>query len=245
MVMHTPSRLPAALLLDMDDTILEDTLSTAACWQTACQRFADEIPSLTPATLMAEIDTVRAWYWSDRGRHRQGRLDLDRARAEIVATALRRHGIVAPDLARRIAVCHAELRDQAMKPFPGALETLAWLRERGMRLALLTNGASAPQRAKIERFGLAPFFQCIVIEGEYGVGKPDERIYRHTLYQLQVTPSQAWMVGDNLEWDVMAPQRSGMTGVWIDLTRAGLPAGSAIQPDFTIRALHELTTLLN
>ena len=34
------------------------------------------------------------------------------------------------------------------------------------------------------------------------------------------------MVGDNLEWDVAAPQRLGMSGVWIDARGRGLPEHS-------------------
>ncbi|MGA9348435.1 MAG: HAD-IA family hydrolase [Anaerolineae bacterium] len=46
-----------------------------------------------------------------------------------------------------------------------------------------------------------------MIKGEFGVGKPDDRVYLHALDQLNVKPEETWMVGDNLEWDVRAPQR--------------------------------------
>jgi putative hydrolase of the HAD superfamily len=231
-------------LLDMDDTILEDTVSTAACWLGACEQFAAEIAPLTARQLVTEIDALRTWYWGDPERHRAGRLNLDRARGEIVAMALQRHGVATAALGDRIALCHAELRDHAMKPFDGALETLRHLRERGLRLALLTNGASLPQRRKIERFGLAPFFDCIVVEGEFGAGKPDERVYRHALAALKAAPAETWMAGDNLEWDVAAPQRLGIHGVWVDFAGAGLPVSSAARPDRIIRSLSELVPLL-
>src|SRR5207244_337012 len=99
-------------------------------------------------------------------------------------------------------------------------------------------------RLKIERFGLAPFFDCIVIEGEFGVGKPDERVYHHALDQLGALPAEVWMVGDNLEWDVAAPQRLGISSVWVDFANAGLPPGSRVQPEYIIRALSELLDLL-
>jgi putative hydrolase of the HAD superfamily len=235
---------PLAILLDMDDTILEDTVSTAVCWQKACRQFAAEIKPIMPEALVAQIDEVRAWYWSDRDRHRQGRLNLNQARVEVVAMALQRQGIDVPDLAARLALSHAELREQLMQPFPGALETLRQLRKRGLRLALLTNGAGDMQRAKIERFGLAPFFDCIVIEGEFGVGKPDARVYQHALGILGVAPTQVWMVGDNLEWDVGAPQRMGICGVWVDFACKGFPAAGNVRPDYTIHTLSELMNYL-
>ena len=110
-----------------------------------------------------------------------------------------------------------------MEPLPDAIETVRWLRESGRRLALLTNGAAAAQRRKIARFEIADLFDAILVEGELGFGKPDERVYQRALSALDVKPADAWMVGDNLEWDVAAPQKLGMSGVWIDARGRGLP----------------------
>jgi putative hydrolase of the HAD superfamily len=111
----------------------------------------------------------------------------------------------------------------------------------GIRLALITNGNADLQRRKINRFGLEPYFDYILVEGEFGVGKPDARVYQHVLEQLKVKPNQAWMIGDNLEWDVVAPQRLGIFGVWNDFARKGLPESSTVQPD---RIIHTITELV-
>jgi putative hydrolase of the HAD superfamily len=96
------------------------------------------------------------------------------------------------------------------------------------------------QRSKIERFGLAAHFDAILIEGEVGFGKPDPRVYRRALDVLAVAPGDAWMVGDNLEWDVAEPQRQGIYGIWIDIRGSGLPHGHPVRPDRIIRRLSEL-----
>ena len=57
-----------------------------------------------------------------------------------------------------------------------------------MPLGLVTNGDATQQRDKIERHGLARFFDAIVIEGEFGAGKPDEIVYRHALGELALGP---------------------------------------------------------
>jgi putative hydrolase of the HAD superfamily len=57
---------------------------------------------------------------------------------------------------------------------------------------------------------------------------------------LAVAPASAWMVGDNLEWDVAAPQRLGLSAVWVDGPGHGLPAGSPVRPDRIVRAFPEL-----
>jgi putative hydrolase of the HAD superfamily len=127
-----------------------------------------------------------------------------------------------------------------MRLFPDAVEVLGTLRAFPVTLALITNGEKGEQRAKIERFALAPYFSTILVEGEFGAGKPDERVYRHTLEQLGIAPHEAWMVGDNLEWDVLGPQRVGVRGIWRDSHGTGLPSASPVRPDRIIRSLHEL-----
>jgi putative hydrolase of the HAD superfamily len=48
------------------------------------------------------------------------------------------------------------------------------------------------------------------------------------------------MVGDNLEWDVAAPQRLGIYGIWVDRGGAGIPPGNGVRPDRIVRSLSEL-----
>jgi putative hydrolase of the HAD superfamily len=242
---YSPLRraLPAALLLDLDDTIIDDSGGTAAAWQAVCAAAAEQLQTHDAAAILAAIDRVRDWYWADAARHREGRLDLSAARRSIVLQALASLD-VAPAyraaLTEEIAAGYQSLRDEAVHPFPGALETLQALRDRRVRLALLTNGAGPAQRAKIARFGLEPFFDFIYVEGEHPCGKPDARVYRAALRALGAAPREAWMAGDNIEWDVAAPQRLGIHAIWVDGAGTGLPDGVTVHPDRIIRALPEL-----
>ena len=111
-----------------------------------------------------------------------------------------------------------------------------------MLLALVTNGQSDTQRAKVERFDLARRFDHIQIEGEHGFGKPEARAYTHAMRALGVEAHETWMVGDNLEWEVVAPQRLGIFAIWHDHLGDGLPEGSTIKPDRIIRSITELLT---
>ncbi len=145
-----------------------------------------------------------------------------------------------PGLAAKIADTYGVLRDRGTQPLAGAVDTIRWLRERRCRLALLTNGNGVAQRAKVDRFGLAALFDLILIEGELGFGKPDPRIYQQALNEMAVEPSDAWMIGDNLEWDVAQPQQLGIFSIWVDVRGEGLPTGSRVRPDRTVRRLSEL-----
>ncbi len=246
--------LPAALLLDMDDTILADSAGLKEAYQLVYERYADRFAPATVEALTAAKDEYSNWYWSDPERHRLGRLDLNGARQTILAESLRRLGVfdevganadeLRAALAREMALAYAEQRLASSRPLPGAIEALARLRAAGMRLALITNGAAIPQRRKIELHQLAPYFEVIIVEGEFGLGKPDPRVYQHALAMLQLPPQDVWMVGDNLEWEVAAPQRLGIRGVWMDLVGAGVPPDRNVQPDLIIHSLTELVETL-
>lgn len=224
----------------MDDTLISDSIHAEECWQPVCREYAARIPGLTPEALFSAIDAYRAWYWGCPERHRRGRLDMARARREVVGGGLARLGVEDADLTRDIALAYMDVRDRRMDLFPDTVETLRRLREAGCRLGLVTNGEALVQRRKIDRFGLAPHFDCIVVEGEFGCGKPEERVYRHALETLGVPASGTWMAGDNLVWDVGAPQQIGIRGIWIDHRGKGVPPGHGVRPDRIIRRLSEL-----
>jgi putative hydrolase of the HAD superfamily len=112
------------------------------------------------------------------------------------------------------------------------------------RLALVTNGATRPQRAKIERFELESWFDHIQVEGEFGLGKPEPEVYRHVAASLEVRPEGCLMVGDNFRCDVLGSLAVGMHAAWIDVEGVGTPPREAPRAHATVRSLVELAELL-
>jgi putative hydrolase of the HAD superfamily len=235
---------PRALLIDLDDTILDDSSLVHECWHAACASHADRLAPFDTATVVDVIRKTSQWYWDDPDRHRTGRLELDATRRHVVRLSLDELGIDDVQLADSIGTAYAERRDTGIEPFPDAIDTVHRLRRSGRRLALLTNGAGGSQRRKIDRFGLADLFDAILIEGELGFGKPDTRVYQRALTALGVRASEAWMIGDNLEWDVTTPQLLGITGVWIDARGHGVPEGTDAKPDHIVQSLSDVLKLI-
>lgn len=232
--------LPKALLLDLDDTILDDSGNVDRSWREACLACRSELAPVTPEQVLEAIERIRDWYWADPERHRIGRHDLDAARREIVELAVAELGVASLTVAAQIAKDYSTRREAGLSLHPGAVETIRWFRSRGCRLALLTNGSAAAQRHKINRFGLAELFDVVLIEGELGFGKPDPRVYQQALLALSIAATESWMVGDNLEWDVAAPQALGVQGIWVDVRGAGVPSTATTRPDRIIRTLSDL-----
>lgn len=222
----------------MDGTILDWTTGMEDSWLASCEAHCDGL--FVPADMHNAIKERRLWFWSDPVRAKQGRMALDAAAREIVRRAFIDHGLDSVDLAHRIADDYRARRLAVLFPYPGAIETLAAVRERGIRTALLTNGEARNQRQSVERHALEQYFDCIVIEGEFGVGKPDERVFRHALASCGARVETTWMVGDSLEADIAPAVRLGMHAIWVDEAGEGVPDGAPAQPHRVVRTISEL-----
>lgn len=232
---------PKAVMFDLDDTLISFEGVAEEAWAVSCREFVGRcaVP-VTVQALLEEIGRSRVWYWSDPERHRTGRQNQTKARREIVRLALQNFDITDQKLVCALADTYTEYRDARICLFPNTMETLKSLRHAGYRLGLITNGSSDSQRGKLERFGLTPFFEIILIEQELGIGKPDARVYRYALSLLDLPVHEVWMVGDNLSWDIQAPKSLGIYTVWHDYEKTGLPADAPVVPDKIIRDLAQL-----
>ncbi|MBA4013302.1 MAG: phosphoglycolate phosphatase [Phenylobacterium sp.] len=237
------STLPKAILFDLDETIISFG-SRRMILQAVIEEFADRFAPVTPEDAGVAMEAGFRRFWSDEARAAIWRKDLGAGRILAVEEGFAELRPQAPGLTAEFARTFGErfhvYREQQAKFFPGALETIQAFRDLGVKLALVTNGAAEPQRAKVEHFNLAPLFDHVQIEGEAGFGKPEEQAYVHAMQVLGVKPHETWMVGDNLEWEVAAPQRLGIYAIWHDHLGEGLPAGSPIRPDRIVRSIAEL-----
>jgi HAD superfamily hydrolase (TIGR01549 family) len=232
--------LPRVLLFDLDDTILRFSAGQPNFWRHALQQHVPERADLE--TLLAAIEQESREFWAPAERAFWGRQNMQAARRLVASAALSGSGLDA-ELCQRVADTMNELKEAGVRPFDGALETLARLRERGHRLALLTNGCSLFQRRKLTRYTLEPHFELILIEGELGYGKPDRRVFEAALAHFDARPDEACMIGDNLEADIGGAQALGITGVWHDADGRGLPSETHVLPQRMIRHLPELLDL--
>jgi putative hydrolase of the HAD superfamily len=233
-----PAASPTAVFFDLDGTILDWQSGMEESWLAVCESHAGGV--FEPARMYDAICVRREWFWGDEHRAQRARMNLELSAREIVLRAFADLGLEEADRALRIADDYRARRDEEIGPYPGAIETLRAFRAGGIPLALITNGAAASQRRSIERHALAQYFACVVVEGEFGVGKPDERVFRHALDALSTDPRTTWMVGDNLVADIAVPHALGMHTVWVDGDGDGLPPTAPVRPHRIVRAIAEL-----
>jgi putative hydrolase of the HAD superfamily len=230
------------IFFDLDDTLVAFDAVTEKSWIQVCNEFEKD-DTYSSDKLYEVINKHSKWYWSDENRHRKGRLDIAEARRQVVVSAFEELKLPV-EKAIALADLYSKVRIDNMYLFPHVYETLSSLRAKNIKLALITNGDSQSQRGKINRFKLEPYFDYILVEGEFGIGKPDKKVFLHTLGKLNSQADSTIMIGDNLKWDIAGPQALGIRAVWIDWGNTGLPESSGIKPDYIISDLRRISDLV-
>jgi putative hydrolase of the HAD superfamily len=236
--------MPDAIILDLDDTIIIAAHPGRELWSQAIGQFSAELNGLSTEEVYQAIRAAADWYWGDSERFRIGRLDLTSARREVTRMAFERLERTDFELSIKIADTFSDMRAHDIFLSPGTHDILLTLRRRGLKLGMITNGAAEVQRAKIQKYDLAPYFDIITIEGEYGYGKPDEKIFRHTLNKLKVAPEKTWMAGDDLQFDIAPCRPLGIYSLWVNQDGHAPTAKDDITPDKIIRSIAEIPALL-
>ncbi|MCH8814960.1 MAG: HAD family hydrolase [Chloroflexi bacterium] len=125
---------------------------------------------------------------------------------------------------------------------PGVRETLPAMSDR-YSLSVVTNGDDDIQRGKFRHLALAEHISHLVISANVGYEKPDPRIFEHALELVGVPASEALVVGDRLETDVVGAKAAGISSVWFDHWNDEPRAGDP-RPDAVITAFDQLPDVL-
>lgn len=94
-----------------------------------------------------------------------------------------------------------------LKLKPTTRKLLTGIKEKGGKLAIITDGRSLTQRAKLKALQIENLFDLIVISEEFGTEKPEINNFRHVEKKLQV--SSYYYIGDNLKKDFISPKKLG------------------------------------
>ena len=227
-----PSRVKA-LTLDLDDTLwpIWPTIARAE------QVLADWLVQHAPATaaLGADRQTLRA-VREQVGRERPDLAhDLSALRRESIRGLLRQAGDD-PALAEpAFEVFFAER--QRVELFEDALPALERLSAR-YPLVALSNG-----NADVHRVGIGAHFSAAISAREFGVAKPDVRIFHAAAAAAGVAPQAVLHIGDDAHLDGVGALNAGMQLAWVN--RQGHPWDHApLQPHITLSDLRVLCDAL-
>ncbi|MBS2533294.1 HAD family hydrolase [Catenulispora sp. NF23] len=91
-----------------------------------------------------------------------------------------------------------------------AVDVLTRLRERGVRLAVVSNDDKGTVREELLAFGLLEFFEVVVGSNLIGCEKPEPRIFATALDRIGCRPHEVWFVGDGVLNDIFGAFAAGI-----------------------------------
>jgi putative hydrolase of the HAD superfamily len=249
---------PAALLFDLDDTLIAEEAAAVAAFAATARTVAGvdvarlaidarararEMWRAAPTWPYCERIGISSWeglwcrFQGDGDDVAALRAWAPDYRRDAWARALADQGIDNPELAAELGERFGAERRARHETFADVPEVLEVVADHPM--ALITNGAACLQREKLAASGLAGHFDAIVVSADLGIGKPDASLFRHALAALGA--DHGVMIGDSLERDIDGALAAGLDAIWIN--RLGQPGpGRPGVPEIT--SLAELPAAL-
>ncbi|MDB5954698.1 HAD-IA family hydrolase [Ramlibacter sp.] len=221
-----------AVSLDLDDTLwpIWPTIERA---EKALHDWLMEHAPMTAALFSSPgaLREIRAEMQESRPHLKH---DMSALRREAIRVALYRAG-EDPLLAEPAFEVFFAARQQVTL-FEDALPALELLAAR-YPLVALSNG-----NADVQRVGIGRFFRASVSAREFGVGKPDPRIFHAAAGALDLTPADVLHIGDDATLDALGALNAGMQAAWLNRSDALWPHEQ--EPHVTLTHLGELRELL-
>ena len=188
-----------AALFDLDGTLLDRLSCLRVYLYGQVERLSNDLHNLPFGEYMEIVIELDAHGHADKGE---------------LFRRIERDSTLSPGTWHRLLDDFLTYFPHICVPFPKAHQTLTTLRQQGIKMGLVTNGAIDSQQPKIDGLGIARYFDTILISEAEGVAKPDAEIFRRATDNLGVSPEQTVMIGDNPEADIRGAKFFGMKAIW-------------------------------
>jgi FMN hydrolase / 5-amino-6-(5-phospho-D-ribitylamino)uracil phosphatase len=217
-----------AISLDLDDTLWPVLPTIERAEKVLHQWLVAHAPMA--AALFSSPEALREIRDYMKANKPELKHDLSAIRRESIRLALYRAG-ENPLLAdQAFEVFFAER--QRVTLFEDARPALEFLSAR-FPLVSISNG-----NADLARVGLDAFFRASISAREFGVGKPDPRIFHAAAGAVDVGVDEVVHVGDDTTLDMLGALNAGMQAAWVNRTEALWP--HEVEPHLTLSTLAEL-----
>ncbi len=145
-------------------------------------------------------------------------------------------------------VSYRKVRDGFLEPYPGVMRTLLELKNRGMKLAILTDASRLNTWIRLTTMKLDDFFDKVITFDDTKRTKPHKFTFDKALKALELKPEEVLMVGDNIDRDIVGAKKMGIKTCFAKYGHAKrfIPVKNRkIKPDYEILRFEDLLMLLD
>ncbi|MBR6194396.1 MAG: YjjG family noncanonical pyrimidine nucleotidase [Prevotella sp.] len=122
----------------------------------------------------------------------------------------------------------------------GAHELMDYLKGRGYRMHMTSNGFHEVQYKKLAASGLRDYFDTIILSEDAGANKPSKAFFDYALAKSGASVDTTMMIGDNLQTDIIGARDMGLDTILFN--RWDIPPSDI--PTHTVAALREIMQIL-
>jgi putative hydrolase of the HAD superfamily len=122
-------------------------------------------------------------------------------------------GNPAPGLFIRCCAIYEDEKIAAIKPYPHVAETLSALRDRGLKLGVVTDAHNGNALKRLKKAGLEEFFDAVITKDMSGKAKPSPEPFLLGMQLLGVSANETMLVGDSIRRDIVPAKALGMLAV--------------------------------
>ncbi|HEY0895893.1 MAG TPA: YjjG family noncanonical pyrimidine nucleotidase [Sphingobacteriaceae bacterium] len=214
------------LFFDLDHTIWDFDRNAEETLSELFHEYQLERLGLTSPELFIETYTANNHQlWAD---YHVGKISKDHLRATRFRKTFLDLGLHPDDIPAAFEDDYVRICPTKTNLFPHVHETLSYLAEK-YRLHLISNGFKESTEMKVERTGLAKYFQTIVISEVVGINKPDRAIFEFALTGARAQKHESIMIGDSIEADIRGAQQFGMEAIFFNPCSKELPDDVILQ----------------
>lgn len=96
--------------------------------------------------------------------------------------------------------------------------TLDFLKSKGVKMGVITNGPTEHQLKKVKKLGLYDYIdpQCVIVSQATGFQKPEKEIFNLAAEQFGMDPETTLYVGDSYDNDVQGAVNGGWHAMWFN-----------------------------
>ncbi len=150
-------------------------------------------------------------------------------------------------------VAYRKVQAGILEPYPKVIPLLLKLKERGLRLGVVSDAHRLKAWIRLTELGICDFFDAVVAYGDVKEMKPSRVPFDKTIERLGIAPSETLMVGDNLVRDIAGAQKIGMQTCFAKYGLQKILTGNyrkdarvntdGIKPDYQISKFEDLAKI--
>ena len=206
--MNIDNKLPEFIFFDLDDTLLDDEVST----QTGVDALFEHYSSIAVDDRHQRWDAALQEYYP---AFLAGDITVQQLQQSRIRYVLPEQTFSDDEALAAFEYFVVNYVEGATL-FAETRAVITQLKAKGVGLGVISNGPNDMQVRKLKAVRLYDEFDVVVTAERAGVSKPNVAIYEFALAEAGKPAGDCWCVGDNLTNDVLAANAAGLTGVLFD-----------------------------